>query len=712
MLATNDFRVSAARPVVAATAAPARRKPLGQILLERRFVDPGDLVKAVAMRARQEARLGDILLSRGWVGEGNLMRALAEQWSAELVPLDRAHADVRLVDQVGTRFCLAHAVLPWRKLGGATVIATARPEEFATISAALPPSLAPFVMALASERAIQQALAEMRQTALIRRAETQVPARESCRNFRAQPVAIICFIAATLGLALLMPALLFRVTFAWAVLTLIASGALKLAALIAMTAQKSPPPDPPSSGLAARLPVVSVMIPLLHENDVAGRLIARIKRLDYPRELLDAILVVEETDALTRATLRTTHLPGWIRVVTVPRGPVRTKPRALNYALNFCRGSIIGVYDAEDAPEADQIHKVVRHFRKAPPEVACVQGILDFYNAQRNWLSRCFAIEYAGWFRVVLPGLARLGLIVPLGGTTLFFRRHILEELGGWDAHNVTEDADLGLRLARHGYRTDLIETVTDEEPNARVLPWIRQRSRWIKGYGITWLVHMRQPGRLWREVGPLRFLGVQVLFLGSLSQALLAPVLWSTWLLALGLRGPEALGLPVGLAAALGFVFVLSEVINLAVGFRATATARHRPLRLWVPTLYFYYPLATFAAYKAAWEFLTRPFYWDKTAHGMIDESSDAAAEPEIGSSAADAAVTPAPPTGLGSQQADAGESPYAPFFLTKSVARKVRRARTMPVPPPRPTATIILFPHRQSGPFVLRNPVVVPRS
>ena len=145
--------------------------------------------------------------------------------------------------------------------------------------------------------------------------------------------------------------------------------------------------------------------------------------------------------------------------------------------------------------------------------MVCLQGILDYYNPRTNWLARCFTIEYAAWFRAMLPGLARLGFGVPLGGTTLFFRRDKLEELGGWDAHNVTEDADLGLRLARHGYKTELIDTVTQEEANCRALPWVKQRSRWLKGYAMTWAVHMRDPRRLWRELGPRGFIGVQPTF-------------------------------------------------------------------------------------------------------------------------------------------------------------------------------------------------------
>ena len=355
-----------------------------------------------------------------------------------------------------------------------------------------------------------------------------------------------------------------------------------------------------------------------------GRLIRRLDALDYPRELLDICLVVEADDRLTRETLAGADLPHWMRQVTVPGGAVRTKPRALNFALDFCRGSIIGVYDAEDAPEPGQIRKIVHRFAERGPSVACLQGVLDFYNPRENWLARAFAIEYATWFRIMLPGLEKMGLAVPLGGTTLFFRRAALEELGGWDAHNVTEDADLGIRLARHGYRTELIDTVTKEEANCRPWPWVKQRSRWIKGYAMTWGVHMRAPGRLLDELGPRKFLGVQALFLGTLSQFLLAPFLWSFWLLALGLPHPLIGILPPAAFWLLGGIFFFSEILTIAVGMMAVADDEHRFLMKWVPTLHVYWPLASVAAMKGMFEIATKPFYWDKTSHGHLHRDHD----------------------------------------------------------------------------------------
>ncbi len=619
----------AAPEVSAAQANVAMRRPIGQLLLEMRAVTPGNLLKALALRQRQEVRLGDILLAHGWVREADLMAALAVQWNAAVVDPCRDLPDPRLIDRVGAEACLGAGMLPWRRVAGCTVIATSRPEDFARLRDSLPEALAPYAMVIASETSMHAALLARRQTAMIRRAEARVAPSESCRTInglRIQRVAWAVLVVAVVALWLA-PVASFAVLTFWAVLTLALGSTLKLAAfgteLVGGARERRRAALPPP--VVARLPLVSLMVPLFHETDISGRLLRRLARLSYPRELLDVLLVVEEVDTETRAALAATQLPHWARVIVVPNGPIRTKPRALNFALNFCRGSIVGVYDAEDAPDQDQIHAVVRRFHERGPEVACLQGVLDYYNPRTNWLARCFTAEYAAWFRAMLPGLARMGLVVPLGGTTLFFRRAAIEALGGWDAHNVTEDADLGIRLARHGYRTELIATVTHEEANCRTLPWVRQRSRWLKGYAMTWGVHMRNPVLLWRQLGAWRFFGFQVLFLGTLSQFLFAPVLWVLALVSLGFGHPLHGLVGDGGIGAMTALFLIAEAITLGVAAWAVRGREHRHLWPWLPLLNLYFPLGALAAWKAIYEVVTRPFYWDKTTHGLFDQPQPA---------------------------------------------------------------------------------------
>jgi len=613
----------------AASAQDKVRVPLGKMLVDRGYLAPENLIKAIAIQAREEARFGDILLAHDMVREDDLYRTLADQYGAVVADLRTNPPDVRLIDAVGAARCLRDGMLPWRRVGGATIVACCRPELFDSYRASLPKSFGKVRMAVVSETDLHRALMLARQRRLARYAERRVPSHESCRDWNVRPFVAVALAAVIAGIALAvtMPHILFAILCGWAVLTLLASSFLKLGAAIAQTRwadQNAPGPVPSGAAAPMKMPVVSVMVPLFKERAVAERLIKRLSRISYPKELLDILLVVEEDDIITQEAIRATHLPRWMRQVIVPRGAVQTKPRALNFALDFCRGTIIGVYDAEDAPEPDQIHKVVRRFHVSGPEVACLQGILDFYNARHNWLARCFTIEYATWFRLVLPGLERMGLAVPLGGTTLFFRRDALEFLGGWDAHNVTEDADLGIRLARHGYRTELIPTVTDEEANCRVWPWVRQRSRWLKGYGMTWAVHMRTPRRLLRELGAWKFFGVQLLFLGTLSQFVLAPILWTFWSIPLGLGHPLQNLIPGHGFIVLGTVFFLTEILSIWIGVLAVSRPKHKGMWIWVPTMHFYFPLGSLAAYKGIWEIATRPFYWDKTAHGVTEAHDD----------------------------------------------------------------------------------------
>ncbi len=606
------------RPAQAPPGQGARR-PLGQILLERGDLCADDLARALALQAGQEARFGDILTANGMVSEAALYDALAAQYDTRVADLRAEPPDARLVDALGAEFCVRHAVVPWKRLGGGTVLICSRPDEFAAIRDRLPAGFGRVHLAVAPERDIQTALIAARNRHLSRRAEQRVEACDSCRSWQAGPTGRLW-----LGVALALVALFvtaptfgFAVLTGWVVLTMLATTGVKLVSALLMWHGKRAAAEAPADPEPARLPTISVLVPLYRERDIAGRLIRRLAALDYPRAALDICLVVEADDVLTRETLAASDLPAWMRQIIVPEGTVRTKPRAMNFALDFCRGSIIGVYDAEDEPAPDQLRKVVHRFAARGPEVACLQGILDYYNAPKNWLSRAFTIEYAAWFRVVLPGWQRLGFAVPLGGTTLFFRRAALESLGGWDAHNVTEDADLGIRLARHGFRTELIDTVTREEANCRVWPWIKQRSRWIKGYAMTYGVHMRRPRQLLADLGWRKTIGVQVLFLGTLSQFVLAPLLWSFWLPAVGLPHPLVDMMPRAMALTLAVAFFSTELLNIAIGISALGAPEHRFLRKWVPTLHVYYPLATLAAVKAIAEIVTRPFYWDKTHHG-----------------------------------------------------------------------------------------------
>ncbi len=590
---------------------------LSNLLVDDGIICPEDAEAAENIAQRQGLRVADVLTSRFGIAKLTIAQTFSTLYQCQLINPCDSSSDPTLLDEFGPTKAIRSGILPWRRMGSTTIILTDKPDQFDKFHADLTKQFGPCRMAITTRDLLETSVVATHRDWLCFDAETKVAANFSSRTWNAQRALRwgIGGLAALTGAAIVFPQITVIALCALASTILILNMGVKAcAAVIGFNHQLTP-----HQVTAARLPHITLLIPLFRETEIAQHLLSRLRSIDYPRELLDICLVTESDDTTTRDALGKTVLPTWMRPIVVPQGTLRTKPRALNFALDFARGSIIGVYDAEDAPDPDQLQIVAHHFANRGPSVACLQGVLDYYNDSANWLTRCFTIEYASWFRVILPGLERMGLVVPLGGTTLFFRRDVLEELGGWDAHNVTEDADLGVRLARAGYTTELIPTVTQEEANGRFWPWIKQRSRWLKGYAITYTVHMREPRKLWRDLGAKRFWGVQLLFAGTLSQFVLAPVLWSFWLIPLGWHHPFHDTLPTAWFWILAITFFVAEAINLAVAAIALRAANKTWLIKWALTLQIYFPMAAIAAYKGLIELAWKPFFWDKTTHGIL---------------------------------------------------------------------------------------------
>ncbi len=621
--------------------APSQSEVFGIALLRAGRITAPHLLAALS---KPQVRLVDHLIASGVMREDAAYSAMAAHWAVGLADFTRHPVSDLLLARVDAAACLAGAWLPWRKMGASTGIVCAYPEDFAALHPMLTELFGAVVLAIAPRRVIEEQILSRAGSTLARRAETLLPAADSCRNFT--PRSTYLPLAAVLGLvgfgALVAPMAAALLLAGFAMMLAYSLTALKLAATLktllhppaqtrAAPPPAAPPPATPLPAAAqvpalqlvpsdAALPRITIMVPLFRESRIVARLIRRLEKLDYPSTALEVILLTEDNDTATAAALSTLSLPAWMRVLPVPTGTIRTKPRALNYGLDHCTGDIIGVYDAEDAPDPAQLRAVAAGFARGGARLACLQGRLDYYNPQHNWLARCFTIEYASWWRVILPGFAQMGFAIPLGGTTLFFRREILRALGGWDAHNVTEDADLGLRIARRGYETQLFDSTTYEEANCRALPWVKQRSRWIKGYIMTYASHMRRPAALLRDLGPWRFFGMQMMFAGTVLQALLAPLVNALWLLPFVVTGPAALGLPIWLQTSVGFG-ILAEATMFFANYLGLSRAGHRLSPLWLPTMMVYNLLASLAAYKALYEVMTKPFYWDKTAHGLFDD-------------------------------------------------------------------------------------------
>ncbi|MEI6503035.1 MAG: glycosyltransferase family 2 protein, partial [Armatimonadota bacterium] len=277
----------------------------------------------------------------------------------------------------------------------------------------------------------------------------------------------------------------------------------------------------------AELPTYTILVPLYREALVLPRLVQFLSQLDYPAEKLDIQLLMEADDQLTQDACAALSLPPQFHPVVVPDSQPKTKPKACNWGLYTCESELLVIFDAEDRPDPDQLRKAVAAFRQLPDRIVCLQAKLNFYNQRHNLLTRWFTSEYSVWFDLFLPGLTASGWPIPLGGTSNHFKVKPLKDLGGWDPFNVTEDCDLGIRLHKHGFGAAMIDSTTWEEANGNFLSWFRQRSRWVKGYMQTYLVHMRHPLKLWRQLGPSSFFSFQMTIGGACACFLLNPIYW-----------------------------------------------------------------------------------------------------------------------------------------------------------------------------------------
>jgi glycosyltransferase XagB len=614
---------------------PRPRRLLGEALVQSGALAQEALDGALARQREQDAPLGRILLAEDAVSADALAAALAAQAELPLVDLAAMPPDSALLADLDPYRCLALEAAPWRQVGRTRIVAVASPAAIDEAARAFGGDSRQVAVVLVRPEALRAAIQAQFGRRLRDDATTRCPLPLSCRGIasrrnRGRAAALAAAGAAALALA---PWLVLQAAIVWVLAMNLLTTALRGFALFARFRAgrvRVEAADVPRLADFKRLPTVSLLVPLKGEAAVAGNLIRALDKIDYPRALLDIKLVLEEKDLPTRMAVDRAGLPPSFEVLTVPEDPaLQTKPRALNYALPFCRGSIVGVYDAEDRPPPDQIRAVVQALAEAPPEVACVQGYLDFYNHDQNWLARCFTVDYAMWFRIVLHGVQRLGVPIPLGGTTVFFRRRPLEEVGAWDAHNVTEDADLGMRLARFGYRTEMIRSVTLEEANCRPWRWIGQRSRWLKGYAITWASHMRAPRRLLRDLGLRGFIGFQILFLGGITSYLSIPLFWAAWAatFGFGLEVWADFSRPLLLAVAL--TLLSGQALSAAVAVMALRDAGRLRMLPWLACLVLYWPLGAVAAYRAVAEAFLRPFHWEKTEHGLA-EAEDEAPTPE----------------------------------------------------------------------------------
>ncbi len=420
------------------------------------------------------------------------------------------------------------------------------------------------------------------------------------------------------------------------------------------------------------LPMYTIFLPLYKEANIAEKIIYNIEQLDYPPEKLDVKLLLESDDRETQAAVKNCTLPDYFEVIVVPDFQPKTKPRACNYGLAKAKGEYCVIYDAEDRPEPDQLKKAVIEFRSSHDDLVCVQARLNYYNSRQNLLTRFFTIEYSTTFDVQMPGMELFNVPLPLGGTSNHFRTAVLQEIGGWDPFNVTEDCDLGIRIYKRGYRTCMIDSTTWEEANSRLGNWLRQRSRWVKGFFQTHFTHMRHPFRTLKGLGLYGMLGFYM-SVGASSLMMLVNVFYwialTAYVVLVGhamhhgigfwqiIAGPHKFEHYKGVAVAgmhlkawplfyygptesgfwstLSIVFCGMSIVLLSanvlfIGCHVLACVRRKyyhllPFCLLMP---FYWAMISLGAWKGFLQFFTNPFYWEKTVHGF-DKGQDFSENP-----------------------------------------------------------------------------------
>ncbi len=384
------------------------------------------------------------------------------------------------------------------------------------------------------------------------------------------------------------------------------------------------------------LPTYTILCPLYREAHIIDAFLEAIDKLNYPKNKLDVKLLLEEDDLISIASVKAMKLPRYVSTLIVPDSEPKTKPKACNYGLNFATGEYLVIYDAEDQPEPDQLKKAYLAFKKSKPNVVCLQAKLNYFNSSQNLLTRFFTAEYSLWFDVMLTGLQSVDTIIPLGGTSNHFRTKTLIELEGWDPFNVTEDCDLGVRLFKKGYKTAIIDSTTLEEANSNPKNWIRQRSRWIKGYMQTYLVHMRNPFQFIHEQGPHAFI-FQLIIGARISFMLINPILWLTTFSYFAfyaytstfiesLYPATVLYLAVFSLVAGNFLYIYNYMIGCA-------KREQWELIKYVYLVPLYWLMASIAACIALYQLIVKPHYWEKTLHGLhlkksIDEAAQAIKE------------------------------------------------------------------------------------
>lgn len=603
-----------------------KKARIGEIMVQKGLIAPEQLEEALAIQKEWGTRVGEVLMAKGWVNYQNLHKMLAWQYDVPFVDLSVEPADPRLIKKAMLNIYLEHLVIPYRMKEGRFVVAIADISDDSL-------KFAERQFGADADYVITSKFDIIKHLQACGKVDFSETAVHALSFAKPKHSAKQVFTARQLFQIGLVIAVFFGVLVYWPTETLIGLNLFMgvffiinfiFKAMLAWVGSDGKVDTRITDDMLrnikdAELPLYTILVPMYKEAKTLPVIAAALRRMDYPKAKLDVKLVLEEDDTETIQAARDLGLESFFEIIRVPHSLPKTKPKACNYALNFARGKFLTIYDAEDKPDPLQLKKALITFQHSPEDVICVQARLNYFNDTENWMTRMFTLEYSIWFDYFLPALDILRIPIPLGGTSNHFRMDKLREVGLWDPYNVTEDADLGLRITQCGYRVTVVNSTTYEEATGKLGNWIRQRSRWIKGYMQTYLVFMRFPIDTYKRLGHAGFWGFQMFIGGTIMMALMLPIMYGMYFFWLITQ-------TMALDPYFPPIVLYMSLFNLLVGngffiyvYMLGAFKRHQytliPFALTSPI---YWAIMSISGYKALWQLIFKPFYWEKTTHGL----------------------------------------------------------------------------------------------
>jgi len=593
-------------------------KQIGDALVEKNLVSRQDIDAALQLQDQCGEKIGRILLSEGKINSYNFHRELADTLGMRFVDLEDEPCDPVLLEDDERQNYLSLYVVPWKKEGKNIILATSEISPKLKIWADAKYKHYSFIITSSFDvyRTVQKNFAKQDDEdarELLWRESPWKSAKTLFMTPKGRKISLFSFMG-LFAFMFVQPIVigLFFVTNVFYFITLLFKTCFFVLGSFSGKKDKGKNNHRMSD---RELPIYTILVPLYKEKSkTITQLAESIKDLDYPKAKLDIKLITEEDDKATIESIKLLKLSNIFEIVKVPFSLPRTKAKACNYALKFSKGEYVTIYDAEDKPDPAQLRDVIATFNDAESDLACVQAKLGFYNKNENLLTRMSAIEYSSWFNFTILGLQYLKMPVPLAGTSNHFKIDVLREVYAWDPYNVSEDADMGLRLAKKGLRMTIIDSTTLEESPVSYSGWIGQRTRWFKGHMQTFAVHIRKPGEMYKDLGFKGFMG----FVFSVAAPSVVFLTLPFTLLFMALAYFDGTSFPSWFVEVAVFNFSCAVISHIIIAITVSCHGKWWDMVAYSLAFPFYWVLHVIASFRALWQLITKPHFWHKTEHGL----------------------------------------------------------------------------------------------